>query len=153
MKKAKNILNTTNLTRMVMALAILLTLIAVFLVVTRRAPASRSRVADECRTVVMVTSGDTLSQLLTAQGLSHNDVNDIAKVLKANTGITTLRADNDKIEFLRTDDNAPVSKIVVVPSPWKQVELTCTDGSWDCKTIDIERLTYEFDDICEHYFD
>lgn len=141
MKKAKDILNTTNLTRMVVALAILLTLIAVFLVVTKRTPASRSRAADECRTVVMVTSGDTLSQLLTAQGLSHNDVNDIAKALKANAGITTLRADNDKIEFLRDDNDAPVSKIVVVPSPWKQVELTCTDGSWDCKTIDIERDT------------
>ena len=142
MKKAKDILNTTNLTRMVIALAVLLTLIAIFLVATKRTPVGmRGNTPQECRNVVMVASGDTLSELLLAQGLSHSDVNDIAKALKANAGITTLRADNDKIEFLRDDNDAPVSKIIVVPSPWRQVELTCTDGAWDCKTIDVERDT------------
>ena len=50
MKKAKDILNPVNLTRMVMILAILLTLIAIFLVVTRHAPISggRSGDGDEC---------------------------------------------------------------------------------------------------------
>lgn len=143
MKKAKDILNTTNLTRMVMALAILLTLVAIFLVATKRTPAAmRAAAQAECKSVVMVASGDTLSKLLLEQGLSHNDVNTIAKVLKSDAGISTLRADNDKIEFLRNDDNAPVSKIVVIPSPWRQVELTCNDsGAWDCKTVDIERDT------------
>ena len=144
MKKAKDILNPVNLTRMVMALAILLTLIAIFLVVTRRAPltAGHVRGGDECTSVVVVTSGDTLSKLLLEQGLTHNDVDAIAKTLKKEAGISTLRADSDKIEFTRPTDSEPVSKIVVIPSPWKQVELTCDGaGAWNCKTVDIERDT------------
>ena len=144
MKKAKDILNPVNLTRMVMALAILLTLIAIFLVVTRRAPvnAGRTRGGDECTSVVVVASGDTLSKLLLEQGLTHNDVDAIAKTLKKDAGISTLRADSDKIEFTRPTDSEPVSKIVVIPSPWKQVELTCDGtGAWNCKTVDIERDT------------
>ena len=143
MKKVKHIMNTANLTRMVVALAVLLSLVAIFLVVTKRTPAQMQRKAlDECRSVVMVESGDTLSELLIAQGLTHSDVNAIAQVLKKEAEITTLRAKRDKLEFVRDADNAPVSKIVVVPSPWRQVELTCNDsGVWDCKTVDIERDT------------
>jgi len=139
MKKAKDIMNTTNLTRMVMALAILLSLVAIFLVATKRTPRYMN-IAGECKSVVMVTSGDTLSKLLLEQGLTHNDVNTIAKVLKSDAEITTLRADRDKLEFVRATNDAPVSKIIVVPSPWRQVELTCNDsGAWDCKTVDVER--------------
>ena len=47
MKKAKNILNTINLTRMVVALAVLLSLVAIFLVVTKRAPIQKDG-AGEC---------------------------------------------------------------------------------------------------------
>ena len=143
MKKAKNIMNATNLTRLVLALAVLLSLVAVFLVVTKRTPAQmRGGVANECRSVVMVASGDTLSKLLLEQGLTHNDVNAVAKVLKADADISTLRADRDKLEFVRAHDDAPVSKIVVIPSPWRQVELTCNEaGAWDCKTVDVERDT------------
>ncbi len=143
MEKAKNILSTVNLTRLIMGLAALLTLIAVFLVVTKRTPSQmRANASDECRAVVMVSSGDTLSELLLAQGLNHNDVNAVAQLLKKDAGIATLRADKDRLEFLRESDGAPVSKIVVVPSPWRQVELTCgEDGAWDCKTVDIERDT------------
>ena len=141
MKKAKNIMTTANLTRMVMALAVLLSLVAIFLVVTKRTPA-QLRAANECKSIVMVASGDTLSELLLAQGLSHSDVNNIAQVLKKEAEISTLRADRDRLEFVRDADDAPVSKIVVVPSPWRQVELTCNDsGDWDCKTVDIERDT------------
>ncbi|MBQ8042080.1 MAG: peptidoglycan DD-metalloendopeptidase family protein [Alphaproteobacteria bacterium] len=141
MKKAKNIMSTANLTRMVMALAVLLSLVAIFLVVTKRTPA-QLRAANECKSIVMVASGDTLSELLLAQGLSHSDVNNIAQVLKKEAEISTLRADRDRLEFVRDADDAPVSKIVVVPSPWRQVELTCNDsGDWDCKTVDIERDT------------
>ena len=140
MKKAKDILNTTNLTRMVIALAVLLSLVAVFLVLTRRAPSVSG--GGECRSVVVVSSGDTLSNLLYAQGLSHKDISEIATVLKKDAGISTLRADRDKLEFLRDNDSAPVSKIVVVPSPWRQVELTCDDnGGWNCKTVDVVRDT------------
>ncbi len=142
MKKAKDILTATNLTRMVMALATLLTLIAIFLVVTNRAPSVLKRTPNECTSVVMVASGDTLSKLLLDQGLTHNDVNAIASVLKSDAGISSLRADKDKIEFTRPSDDAPVSKIVVVPSPWRQVELTCNEsGGWDCQTVDIARDT------------
>ncbi|MBP3544700.1 MAG: peptidoglycan DD-metalloendopeptidase family protein [Alphaproteobacteria bacterium] len=141
MKKAKDIITTTNLTRIVMALAVLLSLIAIFLVITRHTP-SQMRTQNTCSSVVVVTSGDTLSELLLAQGLTHNDVNEIAKVLKKDAGISGLRAERDKLEFVRDNDNAPVSKIVVVPSPWRQVELTCDDsGEWNCQTVDIERDT------------
>lgn len=141
MKKAKNIINTANLTRLVMLLAVLLSLVAVFLVATKRTPGQmRAARLNECKSVVMVASGDTLSKLLLEQGLTHNDVNEIARVLKADAEISTLRADRDKLEFVRPHDDAPVSKIVVIPSPWRQVELTCNDaGAWDCKTMDIER--------------
>jgi len=143
MKKAKDIMNTRNLTRLVVALAVLLSLIAIFLVVTKRTPAQmRTARLNECKSVVVVSSGDTLSKLLLEQGLSHNDVNTIAQALKTDAEITTLRADRDKLEFVRTNDDAPVSKIVVIPSPWRQVELTCNGaGAWDCKTVDIERDT------------
>ena len=145
MKKAKDILDPVNLTRMVVALAILLTLIAVLLVITRHTPTNngtRVRTSDECKSVVVVASGDTLSKLLLEQGLTHNDVEVIANTLKKDAGISTLRADNDKIEFTRPTNDKPVSKIVVIPSPWKQVELTCDGtGAWNCKTVDIERDT------------
>ena len=136
-------MSATNLTRMVMALAVLLSLVAIFLVVTKRTPAQmRAARLDECKSVVMVTSGDTLSKLLLEQGLSHNDVEAVAKALKADADITTLRAERDRLEFVREKTDAPVSKFVVVPSPWRQVDLTCNDaGGWDCKTVDIERDT------------
>ena len=143
MKKAKDILNTANLTRMVLALATLLTIIAIALVVTRHTSSpARVHRGKECTSVVVVASGDTLSKLLLEQGLTHNDVDVIAKTLKKEAGILTLRANSDKIEFTRPTDSEPVSKIVVIPSPWKQVELTCDGaGAWNCKTVDIERDT------------
>ena len=91
---------------------------------------------------MVVASGDTLSKILIDQGLNNTDVNTIADALKKDAGISTLRADNDKIEFVRASESEPVSKIVIIPSPWKQVELTCTDdGGWKCDTINVERDT------------
>ncbi|MEE1029630.1 MAG: hypothetical protein UIC65_01255, partial [Alphaproteobacteria bacterium] len=112
MKKAKDIINDINLTRIVMALAALLSLIAICLVVTRHTP-SQKYAQKEHSSVVSVASGDTLSGLLLAQGLTHNDVNEIASVLKKEAGIAGLRAERDKLEFVRPNGNAPVSKIVV----------------------------------------
>ena len=141
MEKAKNIMNANNLTRMVWALAALLMAVAIVLVVTKHTPTA-NRSVSECVSVVAVESGDTLSKLLLEQGLSHSDVNVIAKVLKSDADIATLRANRDRLEFVRAHDEAPVSKIVVVPSPWRQVELTCdANGAWNCKTVDIERDT------------
>ena len=144
MKKVKEYLNTNILTKIVIALAVLLTLVALFLLITRSAPTSGDKDvnSDSCKTVVVVSAGDTLSGLLSKQGLSHNQINEIVKVLKSGAGITGLRADRDKIEFLRNNDESPVNKIVVIPSPWRQVELTCDNaGAWKCNTIDIERDT------------
>lgn len=142
MKKVKEYLNASVLTKFVIALAVLLTLVALFLLITRSAPVSHSSVDDTCKTVVVVNSGDTLSGILSQQGLSNKQINQIAATLKSQAGITGLRAQRDKIEFIRNTDESPVNKIVVIPSPWRQVELTCDDGAnWKCNTIDIERDT------------
>ena len=141
MKKAKDIINSVMFTRIIMGLAVVLTMVAIIVVLVT-AGGHDGGVRDDiaCRSVVNVSAGDTLSGLLINQGLSHRDVNEIAAVLKKNAGIATLRADRDKLEFVRDNDDAPVSKIVVVPSPWRQVELTCDDsGVWNCKTMDVER--------------
>ena len=142
MKKAKDILTSNNVVRAVLGLAILLTLIAVALVLSRHIGGGRVYSESVYKSLVTVESGDTLSKILLGQGFTNNDVLQIAKVLKSDADITSLRADNDKIEFVRTDENAPVSKIVIIPSPWRQVEITCGDaGQWQCKTVDIERDT------------
>jgi len=144
MKKAKDIITTKNLTRLVIGMAVLMTMLATYVVITNHRPAimGGDATGDGCRSVVVVTSGDTLSKLLSEQGLSHNEITTIANILKADAGISTLRADRDKIEFQREKDDSPVSKIVVIPSPWRQVELTCgDDGQWKCNTVDIERDT------------
>lgn len=140
MKKAKNIIKSLNLISIVLAIAIVLSLTAIAMVLWWRPAPVQMNVTNEYRSVVFVTAGDTLSKLLLEQGLTHSDVNEIAKVLKKDADISTLRADRDKLEFVRPDDGAPVSKIVVVPSPWRQVELTCDDqGTWNCETVDVER--------------
>ena len=144
MKKVKYFMNSAALSRLVMVLAIVLSLVAIFVVVLRPGSRNSSTVQPgECKTVVVVASGDTLGKLLIDQGLNNSDVNAIADALKKNAGISTLRANSDKFEFTRSDTNAPVSKIVLIPSPWKQVELTCGEnGGWNCNTIEIERDTH-----------
>ena len=143
MQKVKYIMNPSILSRLVMVLAIVLSLVAIFTVVLSHGDRGiKINEPSECRTVVVVASGDTLGKLLINQGLNNADVNTIADALKKNAGISTLRADSDKIEFVRADEQSPVSKIVVIPSPWKQVELTCAEnGGWDCNTIEVERDT------------
>lgn len=142
MKKAKDIITTVNLTRMVVILAVLLSLVAVFLVMFRHRSTDNRASVHECSSVIVVSSGDTLSTILQAHGLSYSEIHAIADVLKKHAGISTLRADKDKIEIRRPHDDAPVSKIVVIPSPWRQIELSCNDsGAWECNSIDIERDT------------
>ena len=144
MRKVKEYLNTNILTKIVMLLAVVLTLIALVLVITRGTIGGGAAQDnnDTCKSVVVVSSGDTLSGILSKQGLSRNQINEIVQVLKSGAGITGLRADRDKIEFVRDTTESPVNKIVVIPSPWRQVELTCDDGgAWKCNTVDIERDT------------
>lgn len=69
MKNAKDIITIKNLTRLVIGLAVLLTLMAIFVVVMWRGTGDGAgRYVAECRDVVVVASGDTLSKLLSEQG-------------------------------------------------------------------------------------
>ena len=153
MEKAKNILTSHKFVRAVLWIAGVLAIVAVAVVLVfargSNAPVSDSIVAPEPVvaknvTVVDVKSGDSLSKILSANGIGHNDINAIANVLKTKAKITGLRADRDKIEFVRENDaqDSPLAKIVILPGPWRRVELTCDDaGKWDCNAIDIERDT------------
>ena len=153
MEKAKNILNINNIARAVICLALILVIVVIVLICTRPRGGDGSATGDEYRSVVVVASGDTLSKLLTDQGFSNAQVLEIAKVLKSDANITSLRADSDKIEFVRDDADAPVSKIVIIPSPWRQVEITCNpDGAWVCQTVDItpdKRVVYRGGEILD----
>lgn len=138
MKKAKDIMNPHVMSKIIVGLAIVLAVVAVVLMIAK--PQTRPTVRiDECTSHLTVSSGDTLSKLLAEQGVSYAEIDAIAKTLKADAGVTTLRAGSDKLIISRPKETEPVSKIVLIPSPWRQVELTCNDGAWSCKTIDIER--------------
>jgi murein DD-endopeptidase MepM/ murein hydrolase activator NlpD len=139
MKKAKIIIDANRVARVVMLLALLLVTVAVALILTNRVRHPLG--VQECTAHVSVSAGDTLSKLLSDQGLSRADVDAIAKILKAEAGISGLRADTDKILFVRPADDAPVSRIILVPSPWRQIELTCDGGQWTPKIVDVERDT------------
>ena len=153
MKKAKNILDVNNIAKAVLGLAVVLVLVALVLVFSRHFGTNFSESDNEYKSIVVVASGDTLSKLLTEQGFSNAQVLDIAKVLKNEADITSLRANSDKIEFVRADENAPVSKVVIVPSPWRQIEITCdADGQWQCQQIDIKpdtRVVYRQGEILD----
>jgi murein DD-endopeptidase MepM/ murein hydrolase activator NlpD len=140
MEKAKNIISANRIAQIVMLLALLLATVAVAFILTNKGRQTLG-IVEECTAQVSVGPGDTLSKLLTAQGVSHSDVDAIAKILKRDAGISGLRAESDKIIFSRPTDKAPVSKIVLIPSHWRQVELTCAEGQWVCRTVDIERDT------------
>lgn len=148
MKKSKTILNANRLAQIIILFAILLATVAVSMLITKRGRQTLG--IQECTSQVTVGDGDTLSKLLGAQGVSPQDIDSISKVLKTQVGISKLRANSDRIIFSRTADDAPVNKIVFIPSPWKQVELTCKDGEWLAKTIDIApdtRLIYKQGEI------
>lgn len=154
MKKAKDILNLNNIARAVFVLAIVLVFVAITVFFVHGVNGNDDGASgDEYRSITVVNSGDTLSKLLTEQGFSNAQVLEIAKALKADADITSLRADSDKIEFVRADETSPVSKIVIVPSPWRQIEVTCnSDGQWQCQTIDIKpdvRVVYRQGEILD----
>jgi len=146
MEKAKNIILSHKVIRAVLWIAGILAVIAVVAVlVFGRGGKDADVVAPvpDNTVVVNVMSGDTLSKILAAQGFNGTDINKIADLLKTKAGITGLRADRDKIEFFHEGGlDKPVSKITVMPGPWRRVELTCDDGGvWSCNAIDIERDT------------
>ena len=152
MKKVKQILNTNSIALVVFGLAIVLALVAIILLFARRG-VDGTLADDGHRSVVAVASGDTLSKLLTDQGFTNADVLEIAKILKSDADVISLRADNDKIEFVRANADSPVSKIVIIPSPWRQIEISTTaDGQWQCETIEIKpdiRAVYRAGEILD----
>ena len=146
MEKAKNILVSGKVIRVVWLVAAVLivvaTLFAIFWNGGRNSRTAVEITPNENVIVVDVASGDTLSKILSAQGFGGGDINTIDKLLKKQAGVNGLRANRDKIEFVRSSPDTAVSKIVVRPGPWRRVELTCTDtGSWECNAVDIERDT------------
>ena len=156
MKKAKDILSLTNITWAVVGLALILVIVAVVLAFTHRdGGVVGDMVADDDthRSIVVVSSGDTLSKLLTDQGFTNAQVLEIADVLKSGANVTSLRADSDKIEFVRDNESAPVSKIVIIPSPWRQIEISSADdGGWKCETVEIQpdkRAVYRAGEILD----
>ncbi|MBO4746406.1 MAG: M23 family metallopeptidase [Alphaproteobacteria bacterium] len=146
MEKAKNFILSHKVIRAVLWTAGVLAVVAVVVALVFSGRGDRTqtdaKVADNT-VVVNVASGDTLSKILSAQGFSGTDINKIADLLKTKAGITGLRADRDKIEFAHDGGpDSPVSKITILPGPWRRVELTCDDGGvWNCNAIDIERDT------------
>ena len=145
MEKVKEIITSKKATRVVLWVAGMLAVVALAVVVVF---GGFGRVGDIVRgtntkhEVVDVVAGDTLSKILSKYGLSGNDINSIAATLRTNAGVGGLRANRDKIEFIRDGEDGPLSKIVIIPSPWRRIELTCDDaGNWNCNPIDIQRDT------------
>lgn len=157
MEKAKNIITSKKFVRAVLwiagACAVIAVVVVLWAVLRGRTvddvPGTADFVTetiapvDNKTTVINVVAGDTLSKILSANGVGGKDINSIAGVLKAKAGITGLRADKDKIEIVRDGGpDTPITKIIVLPGPWRRVELTCDDaGVWNCNAIDIERDT------------
>lgn len=148
MKNAKfitKITNSKNLARIVLGLAAVLLVVAVIVVLTVGRQKHKHIihfVADD-KQVVDVVSGDTLSKILANQGFDYSDINQIATVLKNQADINGLHAGRDRIEFIRPSADKPVSKIVFIPSPWRQVEIVCNEsGQWTCNTVEIKRDTH-----------
>ena len=150
MEKAKNIITSGRFVRTVLWIAGIVAAIAVVVVLWAvlrgRSPVGETGTADfvtetvqpvdNKTTVINVVAGDTLSKILSANGVGGTDINSIAGVLKAKAGITGLRADKDKIEIVRdAGPDTPITKIVVLPGPWRRVELTCDVNFcfWDWK--------------------
>ena len=144
MEKAKNILTSKKFIRLVWCVAAVVVVVALAVAIIFCGPKERTRtpVVVDKTVVVNVAAGDTLSKILSVQGISGAEINSIAKILKDKAGVSGLRADRDKIEFVREKTDAPVSKITILPGPWRRVELTCNDtGAWECNAFDIERDT------------
>ncbi|MDR1697003.1 MAG: hypothetical protein LBR41_02150, partial [Rickettsiales bacterium] len=117
------------LTKVMWFIAGVLAVLAVLAVATQR---GREIVGiSEKQYPIDVVAGDTLSGILSQHNVSGADINAIADILKKDCGVSSLRANSDKLIVSKPADDAPVSKIVLVSGPWKQVELTCgDDGKW-----------------------
>ncbi len=141
-KSCKKVGNIHVLSRVVLGIAAVLVLVAIGVVCFYK-PAREVVFSQESHTVIEVKSGDTLSKILGAQGFSIQDINAISKNLKKDADFTTLRAGRDKFDFVRADENSPISKIVIENGPWNRIEIDCgaPDTTWQCQKIEIARDT------------
>ncbi|MDR3208845.1 MAG: peptidoglycan DD-metalloendopeptidase family protein [Rickettsiales bacterium] len=88
---------------------------------------------------IAVKNGDTLSSILTPHSLSGYDILEIAKLLKKEAKVRSLKADYDVIKISRPAENEPVGKITIQSGPWRHIEFKKTDTGWSCNPIDIEK--------------
>jgi murein DD-endopeptidase MepM/ murein hydrolase activator NlpD len=140
-KSCKKLGNVNVLSRVVLCLAICMVIVAAGIVCFYK-PARDAVFLHENHTVVEVKSGDTLSKILGSNGFSMRDIDIISKNLKKDADFTTLRAGRDKIDFVRANEDAPISKIVIENGPWNRIEIDCgTPDTWQCQKIEIERDT------------
>lgn len=140
-KSCKKVGNVHILSRVVLGVAVLMVLVAIGVMFFYK-PAREVVFSSEVHTVVEVKSGDTLSKILGEQGFSIQDINAISKNLKKDADFATLRAGRDKFDFVRENENAPISKIVIENGPWNKIEIDCgTPDTWQCQKIEIARDT------------
>lgn len=140
-KSCKKLGNVNVLSRVILYVAICMIVVAVGVVCFYK-PAREAVFSHENHTIVEVKSGDTLSKILGNNGFSMRDIDTISKNLKKDADFTTLRAGRDKIDFVRADENAPISKIIIENGPWNRIEIDCgTPDTWQCQKIEIERDT------------
>jgi murein DD-endopeptidase MepM/ murein hydrolase activator NlpD len=140
-KSCKKLGNVNVLSRVILYIAICMIVVAVGVICFYR-PAREAVFSHESHTIVEVKSGDTLSKILGSNGFSMRDIDTISKNLKKDADFTTLRAGRDKIDFVRADENAPISKIIIENGPWNRIEIDCgTPDTWQCQKIEIERDT------------
>lgn len=141
-KSCQNLRNVNVLSRIVLIVAAVMMVVAIGIVLFYKTPLKEVICNPETHTVVDVKKGDTLSKILGEQGFNMRDIDTISKTLKTEADFTTLRADKDKVDFIRPNENAPVSKIVIVNGPWTRIEIDCgTPNTWQCQKVEIERDT------------
>ena len=150
-KSCQNLRNVNVLSRVVLIVAAVMMVVAIGIVLFYKTPLKEVICNPETHTVVEVKRGDTLSKILGEQGFAMRDIDTISKTLKTEADFTTLRADKDKVDFIRPNENAPVSKIVIVNGPWTRIEIDCgTPNTWQCQKVEIERdtrITYKEGEI------
>ena len=141
-KSCKNLQNINILSKVVLYIAIVMIVIALGVVLFYKTPLKEVICNPETHTVIDVKKGDTLSKILGEQGFAMRDIDTISKTLKTEAEFTTLRADKDKVDFIRPNENSPVSKIVIINGPWNRIEIDCGNpGTWQCQKIEVERDT------------
>ena len=88
---------------------------------------------------IKVKSGDTLSSILAPHNIPKIDITEIAKLLRKNANIKTIKAGQDVVTVSKPAPNAPIDKIVIQSGPWRMVEFIKSDNVWKINPIDIER--------------